>query len=415
MSLIEDMTSQNPWWASGRLDLGNSIERDVFGTLISELEERAISAIIGIRRSGKTTVMKHMISWLLENGIEGKNILYFSLDLPRHRPEEVLRTYYHEILGKFPSEVKTYIFLDEVQNFPEWSSVLKSYYDRGYPIKFVVSGSSSFNILKGSGESLVGRIRIHRMEPFSFREFLRYRGLEAGDVKGVPAEHGRLLVEFRHYMKMGGFPESYGKDAVEYFSTMSELIFYRDLINILDIKRPRLLKDIFYSILEQSGNTVNYANISRDTGAKYETVLSYLDYLEMAFLISRSPLFPGKSRQKRKSHKIYASEHSFLKLIDVPEGRVMETLVFNHLRRTHRLMYWHNSGEVDIILEDKKGLVPVEISVSQEKNPRHILYFMEKFGIKKGYILSMDEMEERRFGHMELVTLPAYLFLLRNP
>ena len=292
--------------------------------------------------------------------------------------------------------------------------MIKSYYDRGYPIKFFVSGSSSMNILHGSGESLVGRIRIHRLEPFSFREFLRYRGVKVYEYDGIPPNASKLRLEFERYLKMGGFPESYGQNLLEYISTMTDLIIYRDIIDVLDVKRPRLLKDIFYNLLEQSGNTVNYANISRDTGAKYETIRAYMDYLEMAFFIHRSPLFPGKTPQRKKLLKVYSGDHAFLALNPPKKGNLVETVVYNHLRPLGSIYYWHNSGEVDIILK-REEVLPFEVSISEKKSPKHLLSFMEKFNLKKGYLVTADEFEEETYGEKKILRIPAYLFLLNSP
>ncbi len=414
MSIIEDITEQNPWWSGSSPELGDAVEREIFKKLQEKMHEKGVLALIGLRRSGKTTLMKQLIGNLMETGVEARNILYFSFDMPKHGVVDVLKAYFNEIRLKHPSEGETYVFLDEVQNRANWSPVVKSYYDRGYPVKFIVSGSSSFNILRGAGESLVGRIHIERIHPFSFGEFMRYDGLSFPDTDRVPPEHGKLLVEFRRYIKMGSFPEAYGKNIKEYLSTMTDLIFFRDIISILDVKRPGLLKDLFYGILEQSGNPINYSNLSRDTGAKYETIISYLDYLEMGFLMGRSPLFPARTTQKKKRYKVYAGDHSFLNLVDVPDGRVLETAVFNNLRRFYDINHWHNSGEVDLILRGEDGPVPVEISISEEKNPRHLLHFMEKYGIKTGYILGMDEFERRYYGEKEVIRMPAYLFILKQ-
>ncbi len=416
MNIIEEMNRQNPWWNGEEIRLENIVERDVFEELKAELERKEVTALIGLRRSGKTTLIKQLMQYLIERGTNERNIFYFSFDLPHSDIKETIDSYFDDVLEKLPSEEQTYIFLDEVHKVKEWSSVIKSYYDRSYPIKFFVTGSSSMNILRGSGESLVGRIRIRRLEPFSFREFLRYEGVKVYEDEGfkIPPNIAKLRLEFEKYLKMGGFPESYGQNLTEYISTMTELIMYRDIIDVLEVKRPKLLKDIFYGLLEQSGNTVNYANLSRDTGAKYETIKAYIDYLEMAFFISQSPLFPGKRTQKKKLVKIYAGDHAFLSLCPPKKGLVVETVVYNHLRPMGNTYYWHNSGEVDIVMKKGKKVIPVEVSISEKKSPKHLLSFMEKFHLKKGYIITDDEIGNESYGEKEIVRIPAYLFLLRS-
>jgi len=121
-----------------------------------------------------------------EKNTNPKNILYFSFDNPyasiaQHKSEnlinDILDVYSINILKHSLSKTKEkiYIFFDEITKFKRWSESLKGWYDPKYPIKFVISDSSSSNILKGSSESLVGRIQINTMLSFKFIDYVKYK------------------------------------------------------------------------------------------------------------------------------------------------------------------------------------------------------------------------------------------------
>ncbi len=213
-----------------------------------DIERKEVICFVGLRRVGKTILMKQAIQHLLENGVAPKRILYFSFDAMK-KEESIIRrilTLYsrnvtQEVTDEFSGRV--YMFFDEVQKIKEWGEEVKSIYDKGWNIKFFVSGSSSMNILKGSGESLLGRIKIHRVNPFSFREFLRYNGMEIekmilDDIK-PPLQAEKIMLLFDKYRDIGGFPETFSLEKEELKNTLKtwiDLVFYRDIVNIFDVK-----------------------------------------------------------------------------------------------------------------------------------------------------------------------------------
>ncbi len=213
-----------------------------------DIERKEVICFVGLRRVGKTILMKQAIQHLLENGVAPKRILYFSFDAMKKEESiirRILTLYSRNVIQEVTDEFsgRVYMFFDEVQKIKEWGEEVKSIYDKGWNIKFFVSGSSSMNILKGSGESLLGRIKIHRVNPFSFREFLRYNGMEIekmilDDIK-PPLQAEKIMLLFDKYRDIGGFPETFSLEKEELKNTLKtwiDLVFYRDIVNIFDVK-----------------------------------------------------------------------------------------------------------------------------------------------------------------------------------
>ena len=178
--IVEELRLQNLVWDTGKVDITESIiQRGLFDDLKYKLEEKRIISIIGLRRVGKTTLLKLMIEYLLKD-MDPERICYFSFDLVvEEDPRRLIKIFSEEIIKEpyLRYEDKVYFFFDEIQKVEDWGDQLKSIQDKDVSVKFVITGSSSMNITKGAGESLVGRTEMNRLDPFSFKEYLRYEGV----------------------------------------------------------------------------------------------------------------------------------------------------------------------------------------------------------------------------------------------
>jgi len=431
--LLDEMNRQNPWWNTGKIELEEDlVERDLYPKLKEELESNIISALIGLRRTGKTTLMRQLIDQLLARTTP-ENVFYFSFDAMQKEErivKRVIQLYYQNILKQIPEELenKAFIFLDEVQKIEGWSEEVKSIFDRNYPIKFIISGSSSMNVTKGAGESLVGRIRIHRVYPFSFNEFLRSNGVEQPeldleDVKenaiGYPPNSEKIKIMFKDYMEYGGFPEIYQKkEKKEYLNDIVSLTFYRDIINMLPVKRSEVLEGLFRHFISESGQLVNYNKLSDALNTKYKTIKKYIGYLETSFLIERSKLY-SKSNLKgvRKNPKVYVTDHGFSLLQSLDEGLKVETAVYNCLRRSYDVSYWRDDHEVDMVVE-QESTTPIEIKYKEgirKSDLKGIFDFMENYDVDKAIVVSKEKWGSETYDGKKVMFIPAWLFLSIQP
>ena len=153
-----------------------SKKRKLFNKLVKEIKSQQIISLIGLRRTGKTTILKQLIDYLIQEKVKRENIIFYSFDENQPKIADVIQDYENSV-GKTILETKEriYIFLDEIQKLKNWQNQIKYYYDNYKNIKFFVSGSSSLFIKKQTQESLAGRIYEFILEPLSFDEFLIFR------------------------------------------------------------------------------------------------------------------------------------------------------------------------------------------------------------------------------------------------
>ncbi len=152
------------------------IKRDIFEPIISHLQEKEITVIIGPRQVGKTTILNQIEKHLLhKNNISNKNIFRFNLDIATDRElfqkqEDVIAF----IKNRQVNEEKMYFFIDEVQRIKNAGIFIKGIYDLNLDVKFIITGSLSLEIKAKVQESLTGRKRIFQVLPLTINEFLSY-------------------------------------------------------------------------------------------------------------------------------------------------------------------------------------------------------------------------------------------------
>src|SRR3989338_774762 len=189
-NLFNQIKSWNPWWELGEKGMDKFYDPTYKRELYFEVEKRLkqgneIISIVGMRQVGKSTLMRQLIKDCLKEGINPKHIFYISFDDPYLKAQYdskeifdlIINTYSEAIFNSSIAERKErlYFFLDEIHQLPHWEKYLKSYYDRAFPIKFIVSGSSSIHLQQKNKESLLGRISEHTLWPFSFREYVEFK------------------------------------------------------------------------------------------------------------------------------------------------------------------------------------------------------------------------------------------------
>ena len=150
--------------------------RRIYTSLEAELETKEMVVITGMRRVGKTTALNHLYGL-----VKSSNKVMLDLENPLHRKifeEENYDAVWNnlEVFG-IVRTIKAYIFIDEVQNLPELSRVVKYLYDHA-DVKFVLTGSSSYYLRNLFPESLAGRKMVFELFPLSFGEFLEFKGVK---------------------------------------------------------------------------------------------------------------------------------------------------------------------------------------------------------------------------------------------
>ena len=227
----------NPWWEETYTF--NGISRKIYlKKLDTVFKNKDIIFITGLRRVGKTSILKNFISELIsEKSIEPQHIFYITLDLIalNHMSiAEILKEY--KKLHKIPSSQKIYVFLDEVTSKKEYQQELKNLYDLE-DIKIYAS-SSSASLLKDKNAYLTGRQRVIEVMPLNFDEYLIFKNIT------IKKSDSYLIDSyFEEYLSDGGMPEYVLTGDISYIQNLINNIIYKDIIAYHNIKNESIIKD----------------------------------------------------------------------------------------------------------------------------------------------------------------------------
>jgi len=406
--LLDALERSNPWW-KGDFELDYKPRR-VYEEIKKFMKNRQIISLTGLRRTGKTTILLKVVKDSI-TGYGKENIIYFSFDDFRDaRLNEVIDAYFG-LMKKNSSESLLFLF-DEVQKVPGWEEQLKRIYDENKKFKFVISGSESLFIRKGTRESLAGRMFEFQIKTLCFKEFLDFKGKNFNNLILYKKE---ILSEFKDFLNCNGFPEiiNENKEFIKKYikENVVEKIIYRDIPQIIPIENPEILSQMFNIIAKEPGQMIQMDKIAKELSISRQTASNYLDYLEKSFLIRKLYNFSRNARKTQTRLKRYYPVILFSEEVENREifGKVFETFVVNELNAE---FFWRDTykNEVDIILKNKE-ITPIEIKVSNiETKPLNL--FMNKFKLKKGIILTYDK--EDTIGKIKVIPFYKYLLNLKR-
>ena len=405
VQLLQDL---NPQWQNQRL-LGNEdlIEREY----LEQLEFRqSVRGVVGLRRTGKTTLLKQLI----ERNKTSERTCYFSFDLEEIDIKRVVQVFCEQILQEPLNDLENDVefFFDEVQNLENWSKQVKHFEDNYQNMNFTVTGSSASNILKGSGESLAGRINFTHVQPFTFNEYLEFKDIKTKGrslVGNIQPSTRKEKVEFQKYFEKGGLPETYDlENPVERLEETLDLIFFRDIVEMFNASRTQVLKGIFKYLATHTGQKVSYNKIADTLDSDYRTIKKYIQYLEDSFLIHRSPVHTKNTgKEMRKNPKIYIADHAYNQIYAAKEGLKAETIAYNHLKKIEDPEYMKDP-ETDIVLPEKQMLFEVKYQNHiNDSDLENLIQNAKKTGYKP-YIISKNTHETRTIQNQKIKIMPLH-------
>lgn len=352
--------------------------RKIYSQLEAHLETPQVTVITGMRRTGKTTAVKHLMG-----KITSANKIY--IDLERLDNRGIFdQENYDAILNSFKqlgldTKQKAYVLLDEIQLVKNMPSVIKYLYDT-YQIKFIVTGSSSYYLKNLFSESLAGRKKIFELYPLDFAEFMTFKNVPHKDETFTNrqfnlAEYERLRGYYEEYIAYGGFPKVVTTDSI---AEKKELLFdildsyiNIDIKTLADFRNLDNVSKLLKMLAQRVGTKLDYAKISRLTGISRETALNYIDFFEKTYIIFRVPvLAKNPDREIVKAQKLYFCDNGFLDILaDLSGGAKFENAIFNQLRHHGKIQYYSlkNGREIDFIFNGEIGFEAKESPTEQDQ------------------------------------------------
>jgi len=326
---------------------------------------RLVKVLIGQRRTGKSYILRQLANKLINNGVNGNNILYVNkeyTDFDFIADYSDLDTFVKFYKKRLNVSGKVYLFIDEIQNISAWEHFANSYsQDFVDEYEIFITGSNSKMISGELATLLSGRYVEFEIFPFSFPEYL-------GILKKENSKQN-----FIEYMKSGGLPELFNlqNDEIKrnYVSAIKDTVFLRDIIRRYNVKEPKLLEDIFTFLVNNAANLVsitNVVNYFKSLGRKttYDTVSSYIGYMEDAFLVHKSERYDIRGKDTISGNsKYYINDLAYKNYLytgfGYGVGYQLENLVYLNLKRAGYQVYTgvFRDKEVDFVaLKDDKVL-----------------------------------------------------------
>jgi len=432
--IVEVLSRWNFW--SRDLDVGIP-RKSYVDELLKFVKTDKIVSILGVRRSGKTTLMKQMVKNLIEAGTDRNNTLIVNFEEPEFEGADVnfLQRIYDAYLEILKPPGKPFVFLDEIQNVERWERFVRALNERKEAF-ITVSGSSSKLLSEELATVLTGRQIYFEVFPLSFREFLSFERMEIGGMREILLNSSRIRSFFREYMEVGGFPEIVLNKDPDYRTRTSrsyyEDIIGRDVVQRFKVRKSDKLKALARFYLTNISSPISFNRISGFLRLPTETVRRFSFYLETANLIFFIKRFSWSVKEQENSpRKVYSADVGVSNTVGFRFrenlGKVAENLVAVELRRKRaqnpnlEIFYWRDlrQREVDFVIKEGlkvKELIQVCWDVSEPETKRRevkaLMKAMDEFGLQEGSVLTEDFEGEEKIGKKKVVYKPLWKWLL---
>ncbi len=337
----------NPWWKNKNYKF-DFIKRDKYlKDLEKQFNRKDVVILTGLRRVGKTTILKSLISSLLQKKIEPKKILFVSLDMlyfSEFSIQDIILEY--KKIQSIPHGEKLYLFLDEITYKKNFNQELKNLYDLGnYKI---FASSSSASVLKDNKAFLTGRSRYFEIYPLDFEEFILFNG------KNIKELDNHILNKlFDEYMKFGGMPEYVLTKDSQYLSELVDVIIRKDIIAERNLKNHKAIFDLYRLLCERVGKQISYNKLAKILGLDNETISRYVSYFLDTYLFDIIEV-RGKLNKKLKSNKkLYCMDIGMRNIVTGLRdlGAIYENLVYNKIKKNSPSFVYENGIEIDFCFE----------------------------------------------------------------
>lgn len=380
--------------------------------------------VIGVRRSGKSTLCYNA---LIRKGVKFAYVNFDDerlINLTATDLNDVLEVLY-KINGDF-----NYLFIDEIQNIPEWYLFVNRLLRR--QIHVIITGSNA-KLLSGElATHLTGRHHTINLYPFSFSEYCEAKGIDTMSMSTMAVARRRAV--FDDYMRKGGFPElSRVRNERDYINELVRNILQRDIEQRFKVKHVTSFEEMSQHLLNIAPAIVVDKKLKEAFGfGSQHTAKNYVGYLKQAYLLVGLHKYSPKSLQRLTAEKVYPIDVSLMnRRSDAFSGENLgwrlETIVYLELLRRYKsqgfdIYYFsERSGECDfVICEGRKAVVAIQVSydISNEKTRKReisgLLLAAKKTGCKNLILLTDHSYEDIEAEDHRIAVRPVFDYLLNE-
>jgi predicted AAA+ superfamily ATPase len=398
------------------------------------LHPARVATVVGPRRSGKTFLLYSLIQ-RLEKKIPREKIVYIDfaderLTISAQQLHLVLDAY-QQLFPKVDLK-DVYLFFDEIQEVPGWEQFIRRL-EGSVTKKIFLTGSSSKLLSREIASVLRGRTLSYELLPFTFREYLGYRGIDSKDIHSTRNKN-LIASQFERFLSTGGYPEIFDfdeKTRVRALQSYVDIMLYRDIIERYRIGQTYVVKDMMRRLI--AGNAClfsvhKYYNELKSRGVRIgkDALYEFLNHFADAYLVFQLNKYDrSAAKQEQALKKIYVNDTGlgFAYNFDLSRnvGRMLETMIFLELRKAGRAAYYAGgNGECDFLIQEGRKIISaVQVchrldDNNREREIRGLTDALEKFRLPGGLILTSDQEMEMESAGKKISVKPAWKWILEQ-
>jgi uncharacterized protein len=401
------------------------IKRELYLNQIKPfIDKPLIKVITGIRRSGKSAILKLLKEEMLETGISENQIIHLNFESLEFSDISDAKKLYSYIKERITRNKRSYLLLDEIQEVDSWERAVNSFL-ADFDVDICITGSNSRLLSSELATFLTGRyVEIH-LSTLSFSEYLQFKTARTGKTEF------NTKTEFETFLRMGGFPvlhiadysmESAYKIVYDIYSSA----ILRDTIQRNKIRDIELLERVVKFVFDNVGNKFSAKNVadyfkSQQRKIDLNTVYNYLSALESAFIIDRIPRYDLVGKEILKTfEKYFVGDQSIIYAVMGYKDRmisgVLENIVMLELKRRGFNVFTGKWGarEVDFVAEKNENKIYVQVAYKMAEKSTIDREFTPLLEIKDNhpkYVVTMDELWKDNIEGVKHVYIADFLLM----
>lgn len=396
--------------------------KEYLNKLIAFRDKQLIKVVTGVRRCGKSTLLKMYQEWLREQGVEASRIISINFEDIDYEELTDYRKLYDYLKEHLNSERMTYIFLDEIQNVADFPKVVDSLYIKNN-VDIYMTGSNAYMLSSEIATLISGRYVQIEMLPFSFKEYMESTG--SMNDRGVKYTEYLENSSFPQTLELKGQPD----EIRDYLEGLYNTIVVKDIVNRKKITDTMMLKSLLRFVFDNIGNPLSSKKIAdtmTSAGRKNDvkTVEKYLEALTESYILYQAKRYNIKGKQYLKTLEKYYVVDVGLRFMllgskQMDAGHILENVVYLELLRRGYDVYVGkiNEFEVDFVAQNSRGTAyfQVALTVRDEKTLQRELRPLQS--IRDHYpkmILTLDEDPETQYDGIRRVNARDWLLGLTD-
>lgn len=396
------------------------IRRDI------HLEENANYIIVGLRRSGKSTLLYSTVQKLVSSGVDWSRIIYINFE--DERLSEFTKNDFNDILSVQSelSDQPGYYFFDEIQNIDGWEKFARRMADSKERV--YITGSNAKMLGRDMETTLGGRFISKQLTPYSFPEYLDAREIDHTESAfGTTKKASKITAAFDDYFRFGGFPESLlFNNKREYISGIYRKVLLGDIVARNGIRNEKAIDLLVKKISESICSGVTYTRLIgllKNIGISIskESLISYIEHLKDAYLIFDIKNYLSPFSEKQTTPKYYFSDNGILNLfLYKRDTALLENIIAIYLYKEYGddLYYYKSTKyglDIDFYTPSNDTLIQVAYSIEGDAYDREVNNLKKAYdktdGISRLVIITHGESKIIPIGDIDIEVIPACRFL----